>query len=152
MTFANVRNNKIIDFNCNYLDDDIKRIETTKELYEAYLEDRNKVIFLDNKIILNPDYEKELAKKREEKFNKLFFNTSLGYIKRQVTMKDGTIKSFLTDIVPLLQVGIPIISYDKPDFTTEDMPKQNTDKIVTDEFINECKQQVLKDFYGANEI
>ena len=64
-------------------------------------------------------------------------------------MKDGSTKDFLTDILPLLQVGVPIISYDKPDFTTDEIPAQNTDKLVTEEFINECKQQVLKDFYGA---
>lgn len=93
--------------------------------------------------------EEEQAQARETEFNEAFFNTSLGYIRRKVTMKDGSIKDFLTDILPLLQTGVPIISYDKPDFTTGEMPKQNTDKLVTEEFINECKQQVLKDFYGA---
>ncbi len=95
------------------------------------------------------EYIAEQVQEREKIFNEQFFNTSLGYIKRKVTMKDGTIKSFLSDILPLLQIGIPIISYEKPDFTTEEMPKQNTNVIVTDKFINECKQQVLKDFYGA---
>lgn len=93
----------------------------------------------------------EQAQARETSFNEEFFNTSLGYIRRKVTMKDGSTKDFLTDILPLLQVGVPIISYDKPDFTTDEMPAQNTDKLVTEEFINECKQQVLKDFYGAAE-
>lgn len=149
MHYIQIKDNKIIGKGqCKILNSDILNVEVSEDIYNNI----EKYIYKDNELVLNPDYEKELAKKREEKFNKLFFNTSLGYIKRQVTMKDGTIKSFLTDIVPLLQVGIPIISYDKPDFTTEDMPKQNTDKIVTDEFINECKQQVLKDFYGANEI
>lgn len=91
----------------------------------------------------------EQAQARETAFNEEFFNTSLGYIRRKVTMKDGSTKDFLSDILPLLQVGVPIISYDKPDFPTDVMPKQNTDKLVTEEFINECKQQVLKDFYGA---
>lgn len=93
--------------------------------------------------------EEDQAQAREDEFNEEFFNTSLGYIRRKVTMKDGSIKDFLTDILPLLQVGIPIISYDKPDFTTTDLPIQNINKIVTEDFINECKQQVLKDFYGA---
>lgn len=93
--------------------------------------------------------EEEQAQARELAFNESFFNTSLGYIRRKVTMKDGSTKDFLTDILPLLQVDVPIISYDKPNFTVDEMPKQNTDKLVTEEFINECKQQVLKDFYGA---
>lgn len=95
------------------------------------------------------EYQEKQAQARETAFNEEFFNTSLGYIRRKVTMKDGSTKDFLTDILPLLQAGVPIISYDKPDFTTGEMPKQNTDKLVTEEFINECKQQVLKDFYGA---
>lgn len=95
------------------------------------------------------EYREKQAQARELAFNEEFFNTSLGYIRRKVTMKDGSTKDFLTDILPLLQTDVPIISYDKPDFTTGEMPKQNTDKLVTEEFINECKQQVLKDFYGA---
>lgn len=95
------------------------------------------------------EYQAAQAQARELAFNESFFNTSLGYIRRKVTMKDGSTKDFLTDILPLLQVDVPIISYDKPDFTVDEMPKQNTDKLVTEEFINECKQQVLKDFYGA---
>lgn len=95
------------------------------------------------------EYREKQAQARELAFNEEFFNTSLGYIRRKVTMKDGSTKDFLTDILPLLQVDVPIISYDKPDFTVDEMPKQNTDKLVTEEFINECKQQVLKDFYGA---
>lgn len=95
------------------------------------------------------EYQAQQAQAHELAFNEAFFNTSLGYIRRKVTMKDGSTKDFLTDILPLLQVGVPIISYDKPDFPTDEMPAQNTDKLVTEEFINECKQQVLKDFYGA---
>ena len=95
------------------------------------------------------EYQEKQVQARESTFNEEFFNTSLGYIRRKVTMKDGSTKDFLTDILPLLQTDVPIISYDKPDFTTGEMPKQNTDKLVTEEFINECKQQVLKDFYGA---
>ena len=57
-------------------------------------------------------------------------------------MKDGSIKDFLSDILPLIQVGVPIITYNI-DGT------QNVNVLVTEEFIGECKQQVLIDFYGA---
>ena len=35
-------------------------------------------------------------KEREEEFNKEFFLTSLGYIRRKVTMKTGEVKDFLS--------------------------------------------------------
>lgn len=84
----------------------------------------------------------EIAEKEQEQFAKDFFETSLGYVSRKVHMKDGSVKDFLTDILPLLQVDVPIITYNA-DGT------QNKDVAVTLQFIDECKQQVLKDFYGA---
>lgn len=142
---ANIRNNEIIDFNSEYLNEDIIQIETTEDIYTAWLEDKNKVICQSGVIILNPDFESEQQAKKLEEFNKEFFNTSLGYIRRKVTMKDGTTKDFLTDIVPLLQVGIQIITYSLNDNEIV----QNTGVAVTETFINECKQQLFADFYGG---
>ena len=91
--------------------------------------------------------EAEIAEKEQEQFARDFFNTSLGYVRRKVHMKDGSIKDFLSDILPLLQENVPIITYNV-DGT------QNTGVLVTAQFIEECKQQVLIDFYGAvaNEV
>ena len=86
--------------------------------------------------------EEEIVQKQQEEFKKDFFNTSLGYVRRKVHMKDGSIKDFLTDILPLLQVDVPIITYNI-DGT------QNVGVLVTEQFIDECKQQLLRDFYGA---
>lgn len=99
--------------------------------------------------VVNPDYEAEKAKAREDLFNKEFFETSLGYVKRRVTMQDGTRKDFLSDILSMLIVGVPIITYNAPDFNREELPTQNRDVLVTEQFINECKQQFLQDFYGV---
>lgn len=71
MVFANIRNNKIIDFNSTYLDKDIIRVETTQEMYNAYLEDGSKVIYQDGAVILNPNYEEEQEEKERERINKL---------------------------------------------------------------------------------
>ena len=103
-------------------------IEETEETYELY----------------NGEYltEEEIAEKKQEQFLKDFFNTSLGYVSRKVHMKDGTIKDFLSDILPILEVNAPIITYNI-DGT------QNVGVLVTNQFIEECKQQVLIDFYGA---
>ena len=93
------------------------------------------------------DYTKEEKQQQEiEQFNNEFFNTSLGYVRRKVKMKDGAFKDFLTDIVPLLQVGVQIITYtlNGTELT------QNTGVTVTEQFINECKQQLFADFYGIS--
>ena len=57
-------------------------------------------------------------------------------------MKNGDVKDFLTDIVPRLKPGVKIITYNS-DGT------QNLNVEVTENFINECDQQLLDDFYGV---
>ena len=94
-----------------------------------------------NKFVLNPNYEEEKQEKEDALFNASFFETSLGYVRRKVTMTDGTVRDFLSDILALLQVGVPIITYNR-DLTQNKV-------IATEEFINECKQQMLVDFYGV---
>ena len=71
MNFANIRNNEILDFNSKYLDEDITRVEVIDEIYQAYLEDRDKVIYQDGAVILNPNYEAEQAQKEKERIAKL---------------------------------------------------------------------------------
>ena len=86
--------------------------------------------------------EEEKEEQKQEQFRKDFFNTSLGWVSRKVQMKDGSVKDFLSDILPILEAGVQIITYNI-DGT------QNVGVIVTEQFIQECKQQVLIDFYGA---
>lgn len=98
----------------------------------------------ENEIVENgeivTDNERPQRLQREE-FERQFFNTSLGYVRRTVTMKDGTIKNFLTDILPLLVEGVDVLTYDT---------ELNQSKVaVTEQFLNECKQQLLQDFYGG---
>lgn len=144
---ANVRNNQIIDFNSKYLDEDILRVETSEEIYAVWCADKKRVIYKEGEIIINPDYEAEKQAELIEQFNKEFFNTSLGYVRRSVMMKDGSSKDFLTDIVPLLQVGVQIITYSLNGTELT----QNTGVTVTEQFITECKQQLFNDFYGISD-
>ena len=127
----------------------VQNIEVSKEIYDDYIEDQDRYIYDDGQIILNPDYEEVKAQKRRAEFEAKFFNTSLGWVRRQVTMKNGEVKDFLTDILPLLQDGVYVLTYTAPDFSTDAEPTQNKVS-VTELFINECKQQLLIDFYGAN--
>jgi hypothetical protein len=86
------------------------------------------------------EYKEKKAAEEEAEFNKQFFKTALGYVRRQVTMKDGSKKDFLADILPLLVVGVPVLVYSRE--------LEQTRVSATESFINECKQQLFKDFYG----
>lgn len=80
------------------------------------------------------------VEEKEKRFNKEFFNTSLGYVRRKVSMQTGETKDFLADILPVLEVGVPIIFYDRD--------LNQSKKMVTEVFLAECKEQILKDFWG----
>lgn len=104
-----------------------------------------------NEIIFNENWEADEIKAKENAFNSAFFETSLGFIRREVTMKDGTTKTFLTDMLPQLVSGFPILAYDKPDFTKDvDIVDYQKQVYVNDVFLAECKNQLIIDFYGFN--
>lgn len=102
--------------------------------------------------------DEDYIKEREERFNKDFFNTSLGYVRRKVSMATGETKDFLSDLLPTISMGIQmgnpvqIITYDKPDFTQEvtDWTSLQSVKTVTAEFVQECFMQLSNDFKPAN--
>lgn len=138
--FYRIQDNKLYDYaNYNYGDDCLETDIITQEELDEH---RNKVIVQNGVLVINPNYEQEEEEKQQEQFQKDFFNTSLGYVRRKVHMLTGEIKDFLTDILPLLVEGVEIITYNI-DGT------QNVGVSVTTQFINECKQQLLADFYGA---
>lgn len=101
----------------------------------------------------------ELVKSREDAFNKQFFNTSLGYIRRKVTMANGATKDFLSDLLPAIDMGvnsgktIPIITYNQPDFnqdlTKEYMLTLQNRVDATAQFVQECFMQLSNDFTGV---
>lgn len=98
-------------------------------------------------------YERDVAKEAEEaarqqaELQKQFFETSLGYIKRTVTMKNGEQRDFLTGILPALReafkkgMPVPIFTY-----TIDGLQQQ---KQMTEEFLNECDNQLYVDFFGT---
>lgn len=107
MVFANVRNNEIIDFNSKYLDADIKRIETTKEIQDAFQEDKSKVIYYNGEIIYNPDWEEEQLAKAKE--NKLKENET---VREQFLVSGVEYKSLLwdSDIEQKLNISVQLSS------------------------------------------
>ena len=126
--------------------------ETETALYAL---ERNEIM-QDGVPVINPNYEVEQAAIRKAGFEKQFFLTSLGYIRRSVNMATGEQKDFICDIVPALQAGLaqgiatPIITYELPDFTqeltTEYLESLQEIKPVTADFLQECIMQLANDF------
>ena len=110
-------------------------------------------------LVLNPNWEEEQAQKREADFNRQFFNTSLGYIRRNVTMADGSHKDFLSDLLPVISMGVQsglavnVLAYDKPSFDEDvtDWTQYQHQVAVTLQFIQECFLQLSADFAPINQ-
>lgn len=76
-----------------------------------------------------------------ENFERCFFNTSLGYVKRKAFVKGtGEFKDFLSDMLAGMVVGQPILVYDR------DLNQSLVN--VTEQFKQECAEQYNRDFYG----
>lgn len=155
--YGYVQNNKIIGCGqvpCN--NDDIDNIEINKDMYNSIIDNDNRYIYSDGNIIVNPNYESEQEEKRRVQFHLDFFNTTIGYIRRKVSMKTGETKDFLTDLLPVISMAVNsgqqvnVITYKEPDFTQEevDWEELQTVKVATPQFIQECFNQVSTDFTG----
>ena len=131
-----------------------------KTIGEEIKKEKDKFKIVDNEVIKKSEkeYKYEKAQEREEQFNKDFFKTSLGYIRRKVSMAIGETKDFLSDLLPTISMGVQmgspvqIIAYDKPDFTQEvtDWTSLQSVKTVTAEFVQECFMQLSNDFKPVN--
>lgn len=155
--YAFIENDRINGMGqCEIFSPTITVVEVSEEVFNKFLEDPDYLTWDGKNVILNPDYEKIKAKQREDEFNRNFFLTHLGYVKREVTMKSGAVKDFLTDLRHSLRVGLPIFVYDKPDFTKEVTNEAilATQKIVQadEQFLADCDNQFALDFYGFNPL
>ena len=120
-----VENNKLNGCGeCPILNEEIENVEVTETLYNDYSENPNKYIYENGEIVINPNYEEELAEARKEVFYTHFIKTSLGnyrlepkgYANAQqamdVTNTMATALGGLTEqLVPL------VIFYETPDFS-----------------------------------
>lgn len=141
-----------------FLGDDIQwAIEQNYAQYNVEQSDVDNQWYLAEKCPHKSEEEKE--QEREESFDKSFFNTSLGYVRRSVTMADGSHKDFLSDLLPAIsmsvQSGVPvnILTYDRPPFDhdIEDWTEYQRKVVVTQQFIQECFMQLSNDFLPINE-
>ncbi len=159
--YLNVKNNKIINASNEPINTQgIKSYSVEEQVYYNYLSDEDKYIVQNNKIIEDPDYAEKVKKERETGFKEQFFETSLGWIRREPTLADGTKDNFLNNNLPLfaiaLTTGQPVIlpiAYELPDFTkelSEEYMKslQIKNQNITQQFIWECMQVKMTDFSG----
>ena len=133
----------------------------TKEVGEDIKANKDWYKISDNEVVKKStkEYNKEQKARREAEFNKAFFNTSLGYIRRSVTMADGSHKDFLSDLLPVISMGVQggqsvnILTYDKPTFDKDvtDWTEYQHQEVVTPQFIQECFMQLSNDFLPINE-
>ena len=108
--------------------------------------------------LATPEYKEKLMRYRENNFKSKFFKTSIGWIRRKINMKDGSIKDFLSNILPQIKLAIElgesvkIITYKTPDFendcTKEYLRSLQERKLVDLDFVKECLSQISTDFYG----
>ena len=111
---------------------------------------------------INENLENERIQVKQTQFNQEFFLTSLGYIRRKVSMSTGETKDFLSDLLPVISMGIqsgqtvPIITYSLPDFTqeltTEYLESLQSVKNVTAQFVQECFLQLSNDFMPVSQL
>ena len=131
---------------------DVEIQETERPLVLS--EDGTYYVFADT-----DEYLQEQAEKRKEEFNKEFFLTSLGYIRRKVNMATGETRDFLFDLLPAIEKSVsigqpyPVIVYKQPDFTkeitTEYLVSLQEFKNATEQFCKECTLQIGTDFSGV---
>lgn len=133
-------------------------IEAQKEIGKSYkltYEDTGTQIIETATEIPQPDP----AVIREQQFNKDFFQTTLGYIRRKVTMDNGDTKDFLSDLLPSIAIAVNlgqsvnVLAYDKPeDFSHEitDWTVYQHAEAATTQFIQECFAQLQNDFIPVN--
>ena len=134
-------------------------VVVTKEQADKIAEDNLYYVIIDGELVENPNYETEKANQRQAQFNKDFFKTSLGYIRRKVSMATGETKDFLSDLLPTISMGVQmgqpvtIITYKEPDFTTDEIDwlALQEMKTVTAQFVQECFLQLSNDFKPVNE-
>lgn len=154
--FYKVFENRVYEFADEKLKEDW--VETTLCTMKEFMEHPNKYIIQDYALVINPNYEQEQTEAKKKQFNNEFFQTSLGWIRRKVNMKDGSTKDFLADLLLPIKAGLElgqkvvIITYKTPDFTIdydeEYVISLQERKEATAEFIQECLMQTVADFGG----
>lgn len=124
MYYCLIKENKIISVGeCPCDSDGCICLEITEEQFNTILEKGNNYyIYQDNELVINPEYEEELANGRKQLFLKDFFKVDgYGYYRRQPKGYQSAVESMnvlfnIANVTKGLRAGL-IIFYEEPDFT-----------------------------------
>ena len=68
---------------CRCLNEEIQNVEVSEEVYNAFIEDNDKYIYSNGKIIKNPNYQKIKANRRKLEFENKFIQTTWGWYRKE---------------------------------------------------------------------
>ena len=93
----------------------------------------------------------EACEKRKSKFEAEYFQTSKGWVKRDVILPNGDVKDFIADILLQIKaslelgVEVKVTFYKTPDFTnpSENLENLSKKESVDMDFVNECLTQTI---------
>lgn len=156
--YAHIKDNELVDFSqCKYIGEQWINIEVLEDVYlnnENYKYQNGEIVQK-----TESEIEQQKAQERQSEFEKDFFLTSFGYIRRKVNMATGEIRDFLFDLLPAIEKSVslgkpyPVIVYKQPDFTkeitTEYLVSLQEFKNATEQFCKECTLQIGTDFSGV---
>ena len=152
--FYRIKDNKIYDFADYKYADDCLYAEICN--MNEYSENKDLYVIENGELLKVPNPQEVIYQKNKADFEKEFFQTSLGWIRRKVRMKDGSVRDFLADLLLPIKAGmelgneVRIITYNEPDFylkpDDEYMKSLQEIKIANYEFIQECLLQTVQDF------
>lgn len=98
-----IENDEIIGAGqCSCIGANIKNIEVSEEIYNNYIQDKDRYIYSDGEIIENPDYEEVKKQKETERINNLTM-TALDFINvvKSLGLSDVDIDEYLQANIPL---------------------------------------------------
>lgn len=112
---------------CPQLTEGVENIEVTEELYNNFSNEPNKYKYNGKEIVLNENYENELAEQRKQTFLKDFFKIQYNeqdlYFRKQPKGYSSAVESINTAFNIVNTIGtLPagsLVFYQQPDFTNE---------------------------------
>lgn len=122
MYYAFIENDKINGTGeCQCLNEEVLNFEISEDVYNNI----DHYIWNGEDVILNPNYDEEIAQQRQEQFLKDFFKVGdYGYYRRVPKGYQSAVESMnvlfnIANVVNGIQAGL-IIFYQEPDFTKEE--------------------------------
>ena len=131
------------------------QVEVSEEVYNSYMQDKDRYIYLDGEIVENPNYQKIKANERKAEFENKFIQTPWGWYRKQPKGYANAPQSIdiICNIVNASggfteQVADMMLFYQQPDFNN---PEECTEEwLIKHQYKHEpCSTQEFMQFYIA---